>query len=87
MKDDPNASLSKEIYPALAKTQGGTATSVEKNIRDAIGYAYRNRNEAVWARYFPVAPNGQVPKPTNRAFLATLAQRLFAASRDEINCG
>lgn len=87
LKEDPNASLSKEIYPALSKRQGGSTGSIEKNIRDAIHYAYDHRNDAVWARYFPLAPNGQIPKPTNRVFLATVAQRLFAVTEDEAFCG
>lgn len=78
LREDPNASLSKEIYPALAKSQGVSVGSIEKNIRDAISCAYNHRSDAVWARYFPAAPNGQIPRPTNRVFLSTLAQVLFA---------
>jgi len=81
LKEDPNASLSKEIYPALAKSQGVSEGSIEKNIRDAINYAYYHRSDSVWARYFPIAPNGQIPKPTNRVFLTTLAQVLFSMTR------
>lgn len=87
LKEDPGALLSKEIYPALAKVQQVSSCSIEKNIRDAISYAYQNRNDAVWSRYFPVAPNGQIPKPTNRVFLTTLAERLFSITVAEREIG
>lgn len=82
LREDPTASLSKDIYPALAEAQGVSGTSIEKNIRDAITDAYSRRNEAVWRRYFPIAPDGKVPKPSNRQFLSTLAQVLFAMTRE-----
>lgn len=82
LKADPGASLSKEIYPALANAQGVSAGSIEKNIRDAITDGYNRRNDSVWRRYFPTAPNGQIPKPTNRQFLSTLAQVLFAIAKE-----
>lgn len=79
---DPGASLSKDIYPALAKAQGVSATSIEKNIRDAITDGYNRRNETAWRRFFPTAPDGTVPKPSNRRFLTTLAQLLLATARE-----
>ena len=82
LRENPTASLSKEIYPILSEAQGVSAISVEKNIRDAIVDAYCHRSEAVWRRYFLPAPNGQIPKPTNRQFLSTLAQVLFAMERN-----
>ena len=81
LKDDPNALLSKDIYPVLAQAQKVSAGSIEKNIRDTITDAYQHRNDAVWVKYFPLAPNGQIPKPTNRVFLTTLAQVLFHMQR------
>ena len=84
LKENPGALLSKEVYPAIAKVQHSSAGSVEKNIRDAITYAYDRRNNAVWARYFSTAPNGQIPKPTNRVFLSTLAEILFTMEQNEV---
>lgn len=81
LAENPTASLSKDIYPALAEPQGVSGTSVEKNIRDAIADAYNRRSEPVWRRYFPTAPDGRIPKPSNRLFLSTLAQVLFAVER------
>ena len=82
LREDPGASLSKEIYPAIARSQGVSSTSVEKNIRDAIADGYSRRNEGVWRRYFPVAPDGRVHKPTNRRFLAGLVQKLFCMTKE-----
>ena len=77
LAENPTASLSKDIYPVLAEAQGVSATAIEKNIRDAITDAYNRRSEPVWRRYFPTAPDGRIPKPSNRLFLSTLAQVLF----------
>ena len=82
LRADPGASLSKEIYPAIAQRQGVSSTSVEKNIRDAIADGYSRRNEAVWRRYFPIAPDGRVHKPTNRQFLACMVQMLFEMAKE-----
>lgn len=75
LKDNPGAQLTKEIYPSLA--EDGNGNSVEKNIRDAIADAWNRRNDAVWRRYFPPDPSGEIPRPTNKVFLYTLTEVLF----------
>ena len=77
LRDNPGASFSKEVYPAL----DDNIKAVEKRIRDVIFRAYDRRDGKVWAKYFPVAPNGAIPKPTNRQFLSTLAQTIFSLNR------
>ena len=73
LAEDPRLQVTKEIYPAL-----GDWRAVEKNIRDAIQDAWNRRSEAVWRQYFRCAPNGQLPRPSNKVFLTTLAEVLFA---------
>lgn len=70
---DPDMQFSKTAYPEVAKCHSTSPDSVEKAVRAAIAVAWENRNDGVWRRYFPMAPNGQIPKPTNSAFIARLA--------------
>ena len=67
---DPSQPLTKTLYPAVAAPFGVTAQAVEHGIRDAIRDAWQRRDDAVWQRYFP----GCGKCPTNRTFLATLAE-------------
>lgn len=73
LSQDPRLQVTKEIYPAL-----GDWRAVEKNIRDAIQDAWDHRDEGIWRRYFRCAPNGQLARPSNKVFLITLAEELFA---------
>lgn len=71
-REDPEQSLSKEIYPAVARLLGCRSwQQVEKNIRDAISSAWKSRDPEVWAEYFP--PDH---KPTNGEFISRIAEIL-----------
>lgn len=72
----PNQQITKTVYPEIAKQYRTSSTAVEKCIRDAIASAYLNRNEELWNRLFPTAPDGTLPRPTNSIFLTRLAQEL-----------
>ena len=63
----------KEIYPVIGKAHGSNFKAVERAIRHSINCAWNQSDREVWRRYFPTAPNSQVPKPTNSAFLSRLA--------------
>jgi len=66
-------SLSKDLYPWLAtQFDHVTPQAVEHAIREAIGCAWRHRDPEVWDLYFP----GIVRQPSNKQFIATLAERL-----------
>ena len=73
---DPGLQVTKEVYPAIAKEFGSTSLAVEKAIRSAVEAAWNNRNDSLWRQYFPPAPNGMIPKPTNTQFLFRLADAL-----------
>ena len=73
---NPVQSVTKELYPALAKQLGTSAQAVEKAIRTAINKAWLNRNEATWRMFFPANQSGRIPKPTNLGFLNTLSAYL-----------
>lgn len=73
---DPNLQVTKTVYPEIAKEFKTTKLAVEKAIRAVIESAWENRNDSLWRQYFPSAPNGKIPKPTNTQFLFRLADAL-----------
>lgn len=76
---DPSQRLTKELYPAVAKLCGcNDGRSVEHSIRLVIASAWRSRDDAVWQKYFPPEPNGNIPCPSNKAFISRLAELLNA---------
>lgn len=81
LSKDPSVQITKEIYPVVGKLYGAEAESVEKNIRDVIAAAWQQRDDALWRRYFPMAPNGQIPRPSNAVFLTRLTEVLSTSRR------
>ena len=65
--------LSKELYPLVAAKLGyGDWRAVEHSIRDAIVYAWKRRDPAAWAKYFP----SRRKPPSNKLFIATVATHI-----------
>ncbi len=81
---NPTQSVTKELYPALAKQLGISPQAVEKAIRTAINKAWQNRNEATWRMFFPANQNGRIPKPTNLGFLNTLSAHLQGCGTTDV---
>lgn len=71
-----DASVTKEIYPFLAKKYGSNDKQVEKAIRDAIKAAWERGNRSVWKLYFPPGRDGALHCPGNDEFLTRLAKAL-----------
>lgn len=72
-KQDATQSLTKEIYPYVAKCQGYSDwRAVEHSIRVSIMHAWNDRDPEVWERYFP----NQKRFPSNKQFIATIAELL-----------
>ena len=70
---DCDQSLSKEVYPYVAQRLSyADWHGVERAIRLVILDAWERRNPAIWEDCFP----GQRKAPTNKQFIAVLAQRL-----------
>lgn len=70
---DNNQSLSKELYPYVAEYYGYKDWHpVEHAIRVAIIDAWEHRDPFTWEYYFP----GSKKAPSNKRFIATLAERL-----------
>lgn len=73
---DPEMSITKELYPAVAQICDGNAVQVERAIRGAIKAAWINQDSTVWPQYFQPCADGTIPRPTNAAFLTRLADKL-----------
>lgn len=84
LAENPGLQVTKHVYPEIAKRNGCKAEAIEKAVRDAITAAWDERSDAVWRRYFAVAPNGQIPRPSNRVFLATVTEVLFSVQANVI---
>ena len=68
----PDQSITKELYPAVAQALGVTGAQVERSIRGAIQSAWKHRKEEVWQLYF----SGPPVRPTNALFISRLADGL-----------
>lgn len=73
---DPGQSVTKVLYPEVAKRFKTSALSVERSIRSAIHSAWRQRDERTWRLYFTPGRDGTMPRPTNTTFMASLAHQL-----------
>ena len=82
---EPGQSVTKVLYPSVAKQVGGSKDSVERAIRAAIHVAWGRRDEKIWRLYFTPARDGAVPRPTNTAFIATLVECLKRQCRDQMH--
>jgi DNA-binding response OmpR family regulator len=75
--DNPDISLSKELYPAIAAHfQLSDFRTVEHSMRHAIVDAWHHKDPIVWAGYFPPGADGKIPCPTNKNFFAAIAEKL-----------
>lgn len=69
--DGSSQSVTKELYPALAKQFGYIRiTGIERAIRYAIAEAWRSGDRAIWQELFPTSKKA----PSNMLFLATLTE-------------
>lgn len=70
---DISQSICNELYPTVAKAMGYKDwRTVEFSIRRVIRAAWKYREVDIWNEYFP----GITKAPTNKQFIASLAQRV-----------
>lgn len=79
--DNPDSSYMKEVCPAVAKRCGGSATQVEKAIRDAVRCAFTKGNKAIWQMYFPPQEGEDMKHPSGDAFISRIAHCLVQRAR------
>lgn len=73
----PHQLVTKELYPAVAALCGSKdSRSVEHSIRKAIYFAWKQRDNATWRKYFTMDSRGNIACPTNKAFICRLAEML-----------
>jgi two-component system response regulator (stage 0 sporulation protein A) len=70
------ASVTKILYPSVAKEFATTPSRVERAIRHAIEVAWDRRDVDVFNSYFGYTINSQRGKPTNSEFIATISDKL-----------
>lgn len=71
--EEPVSQVTKDIYPAVGACYSPAVgkLQVEQAIRSAINEAWKNRDEDVWAYYFP-----QGKKPSNAEFISGIVRFL-----------
>ncbi len=72
LSEDPAQSITKELYPAVAKRCGCKRENVEHPMRNALEAAWDRGDPGVWQQYFP----GHIKRPSNADFLTRMAQEL-----------
>ncbi len=76
--DDPSQAITKELYVTVGAPFGKSPRLVERSIRNAIEKAWQQGDMQIWRQYFRAAPDGTVPRPSNGAFIARMAQLLVS---------
>lgn len=79
---NPDQSITKELYPAVAATCGDKGKNIERSIRTAIEKGWLNRDDRVWQIYFSPGSDGVIPKPSNAEFIHRLADCLLMAQEN-----
>ena len=69
-------SVTKLLYPTVAKTYGTTASRVERAIRHAIEVAWDRGDLDVLNSYFGYTIQNDRGKPTNSEFIAMISDKL-----------
>ena len=68
--ENPGQSLTKELYPAVAKLYKGSWQQIEHGIRLSVSDAWKSKTGDGWRLYF----TDEETKPTNSVFLTRMAQ-------------
>lgn len=71
MARDPGQSVTKELYPEVARLCQSQPHHVERSIRSALSSAWERRDEAQWEPYFHLNRC-----PSNAVFISRLAEEL-----------
>ena len=72
LADDPSQSITKVLYPEIAKRTGSGSKAVERNIRSAIEQAWKIRNVERWQKIFPELCD----RPSNSLFFSRVLETL-----------
>ncbi len=75
--NDPNQSITKELYTTIGECFGKNPNCVERNIRNAIHSTWQKHDGFIWQGYFGEDSLGRSPRPSNTQFMELLV-RLIA---------
>lgn len=76
MNPETMNSVTKQMYPAIAKRRGTTASRVERAIRHAISRAWEQDKIRLCEGVYGKAYDEQTPKPTNSNFIILVSEKL-----------
>ena len=79
--EEPEATVTKHIYPILAKTYGVDTRCIEKRLRDSIKAAFTSADMNVWKCFFHPDMEGMLHCPSNDIFFARIAGGLHQRTR------
>lgn len=74
-------SISKELYPLVAKHFGSTPSRVERTMRHAIMLAWEEPYSPARDAIFRYSVRASLGNPTNGQFIATVADYLYTTGR------
>ncbi len=69
-------SVTKLLYPSIAKRYHTTETKVERAIRNAIEVSWRRGNTTVFEQMFGYSALNGRPRPTNSEYICQLADKI-----------
>ena len=81
-KPDLMRSVTKVLYPEVARIHKTTPSKVERNIRNAIEIAWNRGDKQAFERMFGTTLDFSKPKPTNSEFIAMVADKLRLAMKN-----
>ncbi len=76
VSEDPSQSITKILYPEVARRCSCAPSHVERSIRSAIAAAWSHRDDQLWRLYFPPDETGAIPRPSNGTFMTRLADSI-----------
>lgn len=89
--ENPSLTLINGVYSAAGALVLGISgdRQVETAIRRAIQAAWKNRDEKLWAYYFPIGREGRTKCPSNKVFLMAVVDFviLWQGFCEEVNYG
>ena len=68
---ETTVSITKHIYPFIAKKYSSSTAKIERSIRHAIETAWKTGNEDIFEHYLGFMPT---KKPTNSQFVTAVAE-------------
>lgn len=71
----PGQSITKELYPSVARRACIPVSQVERSIRTAIAVGFEKGIPIHWAKYFPPG-DGSIQRPSNGVFIISIAEFL-----------